>query len=96
MKKSIAILISILSLSILSGCNQALTRSFGGKATVHIPGDEQMLSITWKESSLWILTYKPSTKECLFRENSAAGVLEGVVQIPDCTPLQVTPQVPTK
>ena len=90
MKKSLtSLLLSAVALVSLAGCDQWAARTFGGSTTYELPPGEQLITITWKESSLWVLTYNPATKECKFRESSTGGTLEGTVRIPNCTPLQV-------
>jgi len=90
MKKTLtSLVLAAMALSFaLSGCGQWAARTFGGSTTYNLAPGEQLITITWKESSLWILTYNPATKECKFQENSTGGALEGTVHIPNCTPYQ--------
>jgi hypothetical protein len=78
----------------LTGCQQYFARNFGGTMTLNLPQGEQLVSMTWKQTSLWVLTYNPTTKTCHFREDSGGGVLEGEVKIPNCTPALMVGQVP--
>jgi hypothetical protein len=94
MKKTLTILVAVLSLGLLSGCSQWFARAWGGSTTVNIPAGEQLVTMTWKQTSLWVLTYNPVTRECKFSENSAAGVFEGTVHVPNCVPLQMTAASP--
>lgn len=92
MKKPLtALILSVVTLvsCTLTGCGQWAARTFGGSTTYNLAPGEQLITITWKESSLWVLTYNPATKECKFQENSTGGALEGAVHIPNCTPLQL-------
>ena len=88
MKKTLMLFVAVLSLGLLSGCQQWLARTWGGNTAITVPAGEQLVTITWKETSLWVLTYNPMTKTCFFRENSAAGKFEGTVTVPNCTPVQ--------
>lgn len=88
MKKTLMLFVAVLSLGLLSGCQQWMARTWGGDTTINVPAGEQLVTITWKETSLWVLTYNPQTKTCFFRENSAAGQFEGTVTVPNCIPVQ--------
>ncbi|WOF81838.1 hypothetical protein P5704_023855 (plasmid) [Pseudomonas sp. FeN3W] len=66
-----------------------LARRWGGTLVVKLPADAQMVAMTWKESSLWYQYYIPSTNECVFREDSPIGIVEGEVRTPNCNPVGV-------
>lgn len=83
------ILLSALAVIALAGCDQSLTRNFGGTTNVSIPQDAQLLNVTWKEHNLWVLYFEPSTGRCVFKEQSVVGVLQGSVVIEKCNPLTV-------
>lgn len=65
------------------GCDQFITRNFGGEITINLPKNEKLVEATWKGNNLWYLTepmdscYVPKTK--MFKENSIGGLLEGKV-----------------
>ena len=69
-----------------TGCNQMLTRSFGGKMTIDLPKDTKLEMITWKDDdSLWYLT-RPMTETDIaesykFQQQSEFGIFEGTVTI---------------
>lgn len=69
-----------------TGCNQMLTRSFGGEMTIDLPKDTKLEMITWKDDdSLWYLT-RPMTETDIaesytFQQQSEFGVFEGTVYI---------------
>lgn len=69
-----------------TGCNQMLTRSFGGEMTIDLPKDTKLEMITWKDDdSLWYLT-RPMTETDIaesykFQQQSEFGVFEGTVTI---------------
>lgn len=69
-----------------TGCNQMLTRSFGGEMTIDLPKDTKLEMITWKDDdSLWYLT-RPMTETDIaesykFQQQSEFGIFEGTVTI---------------
>lgn len=72
---------------LLAGCGQEASRKWGGDISFVAPQDVQLVSMTWKESSLWVLYYLPAEKACVFKESSHWGVLEGSVTVLNCNPL---------
>lgn len=46
----------ILSLGLLTGCDQGVARSLGGDMTLELEPGQKLEMITWKEDSLWYLT----------------------------------------
>ena len=81
MKKLLVVGTIVLSLA-LTGCNTA-TRNFGGTVKIDIPKNQKLITVTWKESSLWYLTRPMNNNEIAetytFQEDSNFGVLEGKV-----------------
>jgi len=81
MKKLLVVGTIVLSLA-LTGCNMA-TRNFGGTVKIDIPKNQKLITVTWKESSLWYLTRPMNNNEIAetytFQEDSNFGVLEGKV-----------------
>lgn len=84
--KYIVLLMSILlSLVLLSGCEQNMARSFGGSITLELAPNQKLEMITWKDDSLWYLT-RPMTDDDIaethtFQQSSEFGVFEGTVTI---------------
>lgn len=77
----------VLVAALLSGCDQMAARTFGGSVNLPLlPANAQLISMTWKGSSLWVLYYLPDTRQCVFKEDAAGGVLEGVVTLNNCVP----------
>lgn len=66
-------------------------RRWGGTMTVTLPDKAQLMTMTWKEDSLWVMYYDPSTQKCVFAEDSRLGVLQGDVQVKNCNPLGLKP-----
>lgn len=69
---------------LLAGCTEnSRSRSLGGSATVDLPVRRKLVTATWKETSLWILTRPMREGEVAetyqFEERSALGLLEGTV-----------------
>lgn len=86
MKKKIAalVLIGVISLSTLTGC-QSAAKSFGGSMTLELEPNQKLEEITWKDDSLWYLT-RPMTEDDIaethtFQQSSEWGVFEGTVTI---------------
>lgn len=84
MKKIISIIISIILIMSLCGC-QFATKHLGGSMTVNLESNVKLVNVTWKEDSLWFLT-KPMTEDDIaetycFEEDSEFGVFEGTVTI---------------
>jgi len=89
-KSAILAFLSILSISWIfyfSFLDNFLTRRWGGSMIVKLPENAQMIGMTWKENSLWYQYYLPGTNECVFREDSPIGIIEGEVRTPNCNPL---------
>ena len=81
MKKLLAV--GVLALSLV-GCEQAMTRKFGGSMSYDIPAGTELISITWKESNMWVLCYDPQTNSYTFKESSLYGAMEGSVVVKNC------------
>ena len=84
MKKIICIILVIMMMVVMSGCQYA-TKHWGGTMTVNLDPNVKLVNVTWKEDSLWILT-KAMTEDdtaetYCFEEDSEFGMLEGTVII---------------
>lgn len=91
--RKLTALAALLSLTALTGCDQMFARNFGG--TVHVkplPAEAQLINMTWKGDSLWVLYYLPSTKQCIFQEDSSLDTLEGKAIIDNCKPAELAAQ----
>lgn len=77
------IILVFLPLVFSLGCENVLTRKFGGKMSVKVPCDQKVINVTWKEDHFWILMKKmnqnDSAETLLFKEKSVYGALEGEV-----------------
>lgn len=71
----------------LAGCEQYLARKLGGTAEHKLPAGAQLVAMTWKDTSLWVLYYEPATGRCVFEESGVIGIAEGKVIIPNCNPV---------
>ena len=86
MKKIILLVVSVATMFCFAGCEQTMTRSFGGDMKIELKPNEKLEHITWKDDdSLWYLT-KPMTENdtaetYLFQQSSLFGVWEGTVTI---------------
>lgn len=45
----------------MSGCQQGMTKNFGGSMTLELEPNQKLEMITWKDDSLWYLT-RPMTE----------------------------------
>lgn len=78
------ILAMIAAAALFSGCTEKQrARCFGGTATEKLPAGQKLVTMTWKETHLWLLTRPmrsdetPETYE--FRESSSWGIIQGKV-----------------
>lgn len=78
--KIFALILAALS---LSGCENAITRKYGGTMQVELPCNQKLMSVTWKEGDLWYLTRPMEMSEdpslLTFKEKSLYGAMEGQV-----------------
>ena len=70
---------------VLTACGNTAARYYGGTTTIDLEPNTKFLDITWKESSLWVLT-KPMLENDIaetyrFEEDSRYGLMEGTVII---------------
>jgi len=85
MRKILSVLlVAVLVMSLLSGCNWG-TRNFGGSQTIKLESGQRLEMITWKNNDLWILTRPAEDGETvttyIFQEDSNYGLLEGTITI---------------
>lgn len=86
---SIASFLALSALTIallLSGCDQAIAREFGGNITLTLEPNEKLEMITWKDDdSLWYLTRPMHEDEKAethtFQQSSEFGIFEGTVTV---------------
>lgn len=83
MKKVFLILAAF---ALFAGCtDNQRARQFGGTATETLPAGQKLVTATWKQDNLWMLTRpmlaseSPETYE--FRESSSFGLVQGKVVI---------------
>ena len=67
--------------SLLSCTDNQRARNFGGTETVELKPNEKFINITWKETSLWVITQDILTGIFYAREKSSYGIVEGEVII---------------
>lgn len=81
--KTIKIILLLFVLVSITGCEQTVSRNFGGYTTINLKPGEKLIEATWKDDNIWYLTepmdsdYIPKTKA--FKESSVLGVLNGTV-----------------
>lgn len=67
-----------------SGCTEnQRAKQFGGTATVDLPKGQKLVTATWRQDDMWILTRPLADDEqpvdSKFQEKSSFGVIEGTV-----------------
>ena len=85
-KKSIMILAIVMALWFsLTGCEQGMTKSFGGDMTIELEPGLKLETIDWEDDSLWYLTRPMRENEepetYVLNQSSEFGVFEGTVTI---------------
>lgn len=69
----------------LSCTEKERARSFGGTTDVVLPAGQKLVTVTWKEASLWYLTRPMHEGEVpelyTFREDSPYGMQQGTVHL---------------
>ena len=68
---------------------QIFVKKWGGVMSVSVPDGQRHIHSTWKDENLWIENYDPETNTCHFSEYSKGNLLQGSVQIKNCSPLTV-------
>lgn len=83
--KKLFIIMVLLAALFLGGCEQGLTKSYGGRMEIKLDPGVKLEMITWKDDSLWYLTRPMNDDESpethTFQQSSEFGVLEGTVVI---------------
>lgn len=83
--KKIFVAFAMIFVLTLSGCDQGMTKNYGGSMTIELDPNVKLEMITWKDDSLWYLT-RPMTDDeepetHTFKQSSEFGVFEGTVII---------------
>jgi len=66
--------------AILTSCtDNQRARKWGGSETVELPVNNILVTATWKQDDLWVLTKDTVSGKLYFREKSSFGLLEGVI-----------------
>lgn len=83
--KKLLIPMALLATLFLGGCEQGLTKNYGGRMEIQLEPGVKLETITWKDDSLWYLT-RPikdgeSPETHTFQQSSEFGVFEGTVVI---------------
>jgi len=80
-------IISILGYTVFTwagGCRQVMTKNYGGSMTIKLDPDIKLVSTTWKDNQLWLLTTTRTNEAPTvynFEERSTLGILQGNVKI---------------
>ena len=80
------LVLGMIIISLLVGCtSNQRARVFGGSATENLPQGQKLVTMTWKDANLWLLTRPmregetPETYK--FKESSNFGALQGTVTV---------------
>lgn len=69
----------------LAGCEQGMTKSFGGNMTIELDPGVKLQTIDWEDDSLWYLTRPMREDEepetYVLKQSSEFGIFEGTVKI---------------
>ena len=69
----------------LTGCDQTMTKSFGGNMTIELDPGVKLQTIDWEDDSLWYLTRTMMEDEepetYVLKQSSELGIFEGTVTI---------------
>ena len=82
--KTIKIILLLFILISITGCEQTVSRKFGGTTTINLNPGEKLIEATWKDDNIWYLTepmdsnYIPKTK--VFKESAVIGIWNGTVK----------------
>lgn len=79
---TVIIIVVIATLLYFTGCTEnTRARKFGGSATVELPIKQKLITATWKNNNLWLLTREMKADEApetyKFFEKSSWGQWEG-------------------
>ena len=71
---------------LVTGCTEnRRARLYGGTSTQELPLNSKLVTATWKQDNLWLLTRPMHTNDTAetyeFRESSSFGLMEGRVII---------------
>lgn len=78
--KKVLFCISVILL--ISSCTENdRARNYGGTEEIKLNRNEELVTMTWKETNLWVLTKDTTTGISYFREHSSWGVIEGEIII---------------
>lgn len=77
------LLVLILTLFLASCTSNERARLYGGTERITLDSGQRLVNVTWKDTDLWILTRKDSSKPTTysFKEKSSFGAMEGEIII---------------
>lgn len=84
--KKILSMICIVAVCAMTSCtDNDKARNYGGTETINLDPNVKVITMTWKENDIWILT-KPmkqtdSAETVTFQEKSSMGVYEGKIVV---------------
>lgn len=73
------------TLLILSGCDNYTAKNYGGNSTLKLDNCQKLVSMSWKDNSIWYLTRPFKEGEApetyTYQESSNFGVIQGTVTV---------------
>ena len=85
-KTNILLVLTFFCAFVIGGCTQnQRAKGFGGTANQALPPNMKLVTATWKNDDLWVLTRPMHTNEVpeayVFQEYSSFGIMQGTVNI---------------
>ena len=85
MKKIILAIFALATIGMISCSGNNRAKNYRGTETINLPAGQKLITITWKDNSIWYLTQPMKTTDApvtsRFQEKSSKGMLEGTVII---------------
>lgn len=79
--KKLLITLFIAATFLISCTDNQRARSWGGTEEITLKPNQVLLTITWKEANMWVVTRDTITNICYAQEKSNLGWVEGTIII---------------
>lgn len=79
--KKLLITLFIAATFLASCTDNQRARKWGGEEEITLEPHQELLTVTWKESDMWVVTRDTLTGICYAQEKSNWGLLEGTIII---------------
>ena len=77
--KKVTFILFLMGMILMSCTQNEMARNYGGTEHIELPPNHVLVTMTWKETDLWLLTVDTTTGVHYFREKSTWGVWEGQI-----------------